>query len=89
MGPCSSCCSQLEARNQQNQSSTAGRGRAPRQAGGRLGASVHFTGLTSLQPGLCKLRQERAGVGAEGPPPLVRSLLRTVQDLVLAMSSYC
>lgn len=50
---------------------------------------MHFTGLTSLQPGLCKLRQERAGVGAEGPPPLVRSLLRTVQDLVLAMSSYC
>lgn len=92
LGPYSSCCSQLEARNQQNQSSTAGRGRALSRRG-RLGTgwgpSVHFIEFTSLQLGLCKLRQERAGVGAEGPPPLVRSLLWTVQDLVLAMSSYC
>ena len=50
---------------------------------------MHFIEFTGLQLGLCKLlRKGQWGRGAGGRATALWSLLWTIQDLVLAMSSY-
>ena len=76
LGPCFSCCSRLEARNRQNQSSTGRAGRALSHRG-RLGSQC--TSLNSPAFSWVSVncgRKGRGGVGGAGPPPLGRSLLQ-------------
>lgn len=88
LGPCFSCCSRLEARNRQNQSSTGRAGRALSHRG-RLGSQC--TSLNSPAFSWVSVNCRRKGRGggegraaATGAEPAAAA-----QDPVSASNSYC